>query len=95
MLTQDVSNELERVLQQLSFEGKEPTVALVKSRLNTVVPIPVLITVIKSWKHSNLIPKVEVAAKNHSDRDKIAQLEKQVTNLTQRIEKLEQKMSNV
>ena len=52
MLTQDVSNELERVLQQLSFEGKEPTVALVKSRLNTAVPIPALITVIKSWKVS-------------------------------------------
>ncbi|EIV1707617.1 hypothetical protein [Vibrio parahaemolyticus] len=37
MLTQDVTKELEAVMEQLQREGKEPTVALVKARMKTPV----------------------------------------------------------
>lgn len=40
MLTQDVTKELEAVMEQLQREGKEPTVALVKARMKTPVPMP-------------------------------------------------------
>lgn len=95
MLTQDVSQELKSVLEQLHAEGKEPTVALVKARLSTSVPMPALITTIKSWKSSNRVPKVEVAVKKEvSDADRIEQLEKQVTALTMRLAALEEKLSS-
>lgn len=95
MLTQDVSQELKGVLEQLHAEGKEPTVALVKARLSTSVPMPALITTLKSWKSSNRVPKVEVAAKQEvADIDRIEQLEKQVIDLTARLVALEEKLEN-
>ncbi|MCG7490328.1 hypothetical protein MHN79_12595 [Vibrio sp. Of14-4] len=93
MLTQDVSHELTEVIQQIQSEGKDPTVALVRARLNTSVPIPALIKVIKDWKHSKHVPKVEVSAKEVNSDEKIAKLEKQITDLTMRLDKLEKKLS--
>ena len=93
MLTQDVSQELKDILEQLHTEGKEPTVALVKARLSTSVPMPALITTLKSWKSSNRVPKIEVAAKTGSnDQDRIKQLEQEVAQLNQRIAALESKL---
>ncbi|MEZ8099900.1 hypothetical protein [Vibrio bivalvicida] len=93
MLTQDVSQELKDILEQLHTEGKEPTVALVKARLSTSVPMPALITTLKSWKSSNRVPKIEVAAKTGSNaQDRIKQLEQEVAQLNQRIAALESKL---
>ncbi len=92
MLTQDVSQELKDVLEQLHQEGKEPTVALVKARLSTPIPMPALITALKSWKNANRVPKVEIAAKQQSEQDRISELEKQVAELQQRLTALESKL---
>ncbi|NOH83057.1 hypothetical protein F0249_04485 [Vibrio sp. 03-59-1] len=89
MLTKDISAELENVLQTLKEQGKEPTVAIVKARLSSPVPMPALITTIKSWKNNHRVPKVEIAQTADSTQDKIAQLEAQVKALTARIEALE------
>ncbi|WP_394145329.1 hypothetical protein [Vibrio atypicus] len=94
MLTQDVSQELKEILEQLHSEGKEATVAMVKARLSTPVPMPALITTIKSWKQSNRVPKVEVAAQQETQLDRVTELEKQVAELTQRLVALE-KILNV
>jgi uncharacterized protein YceH (UPF0502 family) len=90
MKTQDVSSEIETVLNTLSQEGKTPTVALVKARLSTPVPMPAIITAIKSWKAASRIPKIEVAAEQALPAEqRIEQLEQQIAALTARIEKLE------
>ena len=89
MLTKDISAELENVLQTLKEQGKEPTVAIVKARLSSPVPMPALIATIKSWKSNHRVPKVEIAQTADSTQDKIAQLEAQVKALTARIEALE------
>ncbi|OAR68481.1 hypothetical protein EM70_000385 [Vibrio parahaemolyticus] len=91
MLTQDVTKELEAVMEQLQREGKEPTVALVKARMKTPVPMPV-ITVIKSWKSANHVPKVEVTAPLSKEKDRLTALENTVAKLTARIEELEAKL---
>lgn len=93
MLTQDVTKELEAVMEQLQQQGKEPTVALVKARLKTPVPMPALITAIKSWKSAQRVPKVEVAAQAHTDNDRLAALESTVKKLVARIEELEAMLS--
>ncbi|MDN3683688.1 hypothetical protein [Vibrio sinaloensis] len=93
MLTQDVSQELKEVLEALRQEGKEPTVALVKARMSTPVPMPALITTIKSWKQSNRVPKVEIAAQQPNNQDRVQRLEEQVKLLTQRLEALESKLN--
>ncbi|MCK6265340.1 hypothetical protein KP803_18905 [Vibrio sp. ZSDE26] len=93
MLTQNITDELTTILSSLAQEGKEPTVALVKARLSTSVPIPALITAIKSWKASNRVPKVEVAKATVTDQDKLTQLEQQVSMLLKRVEVLEDKLN--
>lgn len=93
MLTKDVSLELEQIITTLIAEGKEPTVALVKARLKTSVPMPALISTIKSWKSSNRVPKIEVAAENKPESDRITQLEAQVLELQQRLAALEAKLA--
>ncbi len=93
MLTQDVTKELEAVLEQLQQEGKEPSVALVKARMRTPVPMPALIATIKSWKSANRVPKIEVAAQKASQEDRLTTLENTVAQLTARIEELEAKLS--
>ncbi|CAH1213544.1 conserved hypothetical protein [Vibrio harveyi] len=93
MLTQDVTKELEAVMEQLQQQGKEPTVALVKARMKTPVPMPALIATIKSWKSANRIPKVEVAVQKPKEEDRIAALEETVAKLTARVEELEAKLS--
>ncbi|SHO54698.1 hypothetical protein [Vibrio quintilis] len=87
MQTKDISQELTTVIEALTAEGKEPTVALVKSRLATKVPIPVIVATIKSWKSTQRIPKV--AIKTLSDKERIELLEKQVAELTKRLTLLE------
>ncbi|HGS5165467.1 TPA: hypothetical protein ACMDUA_002725 [Vibrio harveyi] len=93
MLTQDVTKELEAVMEQLQQQGKEPTVALVKARMKTPVPMPALIATIKSWKSANRIPKIEVAVQKPKEEDRIAALEETVAKLTARVEELEAKLS--
>ncbi|CAH0526699.1 hypothetical protein [Vibrio hippocampi] len=95
MLTKDVSTEIETVLNALHSEGKEPTVALVKARLTSKVPMPAIISVIKSWKSTKRVPKVEIAEQDTQQDNKleqrVAELESQVRQLLERITLLEQK----
>ncbi|MDG3088878.1 hypothetical protein P7F88_23555 [Vibrio hannami] len=92
METQNVSSEIEKVLQELANQNKQPTVALVKARLTTPVPMPAIIAAIKSWKNSSRIPKIEVAAKtDKTSEQRIEELEVQVQQLLSRIEALEAK----
>ncbi|PMG34878.1 hypothetical protein BCU97_17305 [Vibrio splendidus] len=93
MLTKDVSEELKSVLEGLQAQGKEPTVALVKARMSTSVPMPALITTIKSWKSANRVPKVEVATQKEPALDRVSQLEKQILELTARVATLEAKLT--
>ncbi|UWZ99229.1 hypothetical protein [Vibrio splendidus] len=93
MLTKDVSEELKSVLERLQAQGKEPTVALVKARMSTSVPMPALITTIKSWKSANRVPKVEVATQEEPALDRFSQLEKQILELTARVATLEAKLT--
>ncbi|WP_045421070.1 hypothetical protein [Vibrio jasicida] len=93
MLTQDVTKELEAVMEQLQQQGKEPTVALVKARMKTPVPMPALIATIKSWKSANRIPKVEVAVQTPKEEDRITTLENTVAKLVARVEELEAKLN--
>ncbi|WP_194089696.1 hypothetical protein [Vibrio hibernica] len=97
MNTQNVTAELHKVLSELNAEGKEPSVALVKARLSVSVPIPAIISTIKSWKASNRAPKIEIAAqKNASNNDpRVQSLETQMQTFIQRIEQLELRINQL
>ncbi|OEE41015.1 hypothetical protein [Vibrio anguillarum] len=92
MLTKDVTQELENILTLLQQQGKEPSVALVKSRLSTSVPMPALIATIKSWKNAHRVPKVEVSVSTES-ASKVAELETQLAALSARVAALEAQLT--
>lgn len=93
MKTHNVTEEIETVLVQLAQQGKMPTVALVKARLKTAVPMPAIIAAIKSWKGSETVPNIEVVDSVSNDAKRLQSLESTVASLIQRIEKLEQKLN--
>lgn len=90
MLTKDISQELREVFESLEQEGKTPTMATVKARLTSSVPMPALIAALKSWKSVSRVPKVEVQAEEQNDSTTINLLVEQIQRLTQRVEALEQ-----
>jgi len=46
-----ITEEIITVANMLADQGKKPSVALVKTRLSQPVPLPTLISVLKSWQH--------------------------------------------
>ena len=87
----NVTDELQKILQDLTDEGKKPPTALVRSRLTTQVPMPAIITAVKSFKPTSNIPKIEVKETPLTADERIAQLELQVKELSQRLAALENK----
>jgi len=86
----NVAQEIESAINRIIEEGKEPTTALIKSQLRTTVPIPILITALKTWKSSKYVPKIEQQnPTNSTEEQRIASLEKQVSSLIVRIRHLE------
>ena len=77
----NVTDELQKILQDLTDEGKKPTTALVRSRLTTQVPMPAIIAAVKSFKSTSSIPKIEVKDTPLTADERIAQLELQVKEL--------------
>lgn len=78
----DVSRELEQVLQQLKAEGKQPSVALLKSRLSQPVPLPLIVSVLAHDKagHNPLATPAE-ATTEPTLAERVSQLEQQVATL--------------
>ena len=89
MITQTLTQELENVLTQLQQQGQVPTVATVKAKMSTPIPMPALISAIKQWKQTQSIPALKTPSKVITDQERILALEHAVASLTERIEQLE------
>lgn len=87
------------IAQQLSKEGKVPSIALLKARLPNDVPLPVLISGLKSWKENpnqqvkdSPEKKLERNIDNHSsgsiEQLIDAKIEQAITPLVAQINKL-------
>lgn len=46
-----IFDEISIIANKLANEGKTPSVALIKSQLKQPVPLPQIITTLKSWQH--------------------------------------------
>lgn len=83
-------------IKALVEENKEPTLALVKSRLTSRIPMPMVIDAIKAYKQNpNILKQVAAAPEppkmqsKPSLEQRVTELETQVAQLLKRIEQLE------
>ncbi|KJG15546.1 hypothetical protein [Photobacterium angustum] len=84
-----ITQELENAIGSLISEGKEPSVALIKSRLANPLPIPVIIKALQAWKKNTKVPTIEKQTKELTADERITQLEQQIITLSTRLAKLE------
>ena len=55
-----IQNEILIAANQIANKGNKPTVALIKTKLNKKVPLPVIISTLKTWQHEpNFISLLE------------------------------------
>ncbi len=46
-----INDEISILANQIANKGNKPTVALIKAKLNKKVPLPVIISTLKTWQH--------------------------------------------
>lgn len=46
-----INDEITILANQIANKGKKPTVALIKTKIKTKVPLPIIISVLKTWQH--------------------------------------------
>ncbi|WP_281558598.1 hypothetical protein [Thalassomonas sp. RHCl1] len=46
-----IREEILTIANQLANQGKSPSVALIKTKLSSPTPLPVIISTLKSWQH--------------------------------------------
>jgi len=46
-----INDEILALANQLANNGKKPTVALIKGKLTKTVPLPTIISTLKTWQH--------------------------------------------
>ncbi|CAH0534245.1 hypothetical protein VST7929_02160 [Vibrio stylophorae] len=76
---------LNQVLQQLTAEGKTPTTALVKARLNQPVPMATLIQAMQQWKRQKQVDPIAIQSTPLSAEARITALEAKVEVLEQQL----------
>ncbi|MGB1262935.1 MAG: hypothetical protein ACPG52_08505 [Cognaticolwellia sp.] len=54
-----ISDEICIIANKLANEGKNPSVALIKSQLNRSIPLPQLIDTLKTWQHDPEFIKIQ------------------------------------
>lgn len=89
-MSSEITQALEQAIAALVAEGREPSVALIKSRLSRPLPMPLIIQALQAWKKNARVPNIEQTPAPQNQEARIAQLEQQVAALTARLEQLEQ-----
>ncbi|CEO38277.1 hypothetical protein C0Z01_16030 [Photobacterium kishitanii] len=84
-----ITQEIEQVIKQLVTEKKQPSVALIKARLTTSLPIPVIIKALQAWQKNAKVPHIEKQHRVLTAEQRIEQLEQQVLALSTRLARLE------
>lgn len=66
-----INDEILAIANQLANKGTKPTVALIKTRLTQSVPLPKIISVLKSWQHDPEFTQVSPPTTNDIISEKI------------------------
>ncbi len=87
-------SEIYRIAYQLNAQGKNPSVALIRSRLSTPTSLPVIVQALQQWK---LNPELGKDVKKDAPEQPIATDETAPDNdkIQQQLNRLESKMDHI
>lgn len=84
-----ITQEIEQAIASLVAGNKQPSIALIKARLTTPLPIPVIIKALQAWQKNAKVPHIEKQQRVLTADQRIEQLEQQVLALSTRLARLE------
>ncbi|WP_369925939.1 hypothetical protein [Photobacterium sp. NCIMB 13483] len=84
-----ITQEIEQVIASLVAENKQPSTALIKARLTTPLPIPIIIKALQAWQKNAKVPHIEKQQQVLTTEQRLEQLEQQVLTLSTRLARLE------
>ncbi|KJF85196.1 hypothetical protein [Photobacterium phosphoreum] len=84
-----ITQEIEQAIASLVADNKQPSIALIKARLTTPLPIPVIIKALQAWQKNAKVPHIEKQQRVLTADQRIEQLEQQVLALSTRLARLE------
>lgn len=84
-----ITQEIEQTIASLVSDNKQPSIALIKARLTTPLPIPVIIKALQAWQKNAKVPHIEKQQRVLTADQRIEQLEQQVLALSTRLARLE------
>ena len=72
-----INDEILAIANKLANQGKKPTVALIKTKISQPVPLPQIISILKTWQHDpnfTEITKVESAdvTEKHNSNEELS-----------------------
>lgn len=82
------NQEIISICQQLSKEGKEPSVALIKARLSKPAPMPFVIGGLKQWRANPNIKLENTSDEKDSSSAPTQSLEQRVSALEEEVKEL-------
>lgn len=65
-----INDEISIIANQIANKGNKPTVALIKAKLKTRVPLPVIISVLKTWQHEPSFISLPTEQKSMASNEK-------------------------
>ncbi|PCH94165.1 MAG: hypothetical protein COB83_12400 [Gammaproteobacteria bacterium] len=104
-----INEEIVTLANQLANEGNKPTVALIKTKLNKKVPLPVIISTLRTWQHEPSFTSLPEKKSDNSKttntptnaasigqelHDELANMKKEILELKQLVKQLINKQKN-
>lgn len=87
LILMNINEEISFIANQLADQGKKPSVALIKTRLSSPAPLPVIISTLKSWTHQPVKNKQE-ATKHMKKTSTIVEISHKNSATVKEIEEL-------
>ncbi len=92
-MANEIQALLETAILSLVEEGKEPSTALIKSRLTQPVPMPVIISALQSWKRTRKVPGYTQVKPQENTEQRVAQLEARTQSLEAQVKALTEQLA--
>ena len=78
-----INDEIIAIANQLANDGQQPTIAKIKTKLKHKVPLPKIITVLKTWQHDPDFTEVDNGGNSDDEpSEEVANIDEKIESAT-------------